>query len=326
MKRLLEKLLVILRERNIAAKLVCLVLAVVLWAYISSTKMGDLKYRIRVEFKNTPHTLVVTSPQNPYITVMVSGTKDLLKDVRPEKIKAFVNLDRAAAGEDQKFPVELTRTELPDNLSVGTATHRIGVTIEKRLVRRVHVVHRVTGDVQEGFIAGSPRAVPDSVTVSGAESIVAKMDAVYTKPVSIDKLVKTANRDAVLEAGDNGAITLDTQKVLVVVPVYPGKDLIKIEKKATVKDAGGRYRLSLPEDLVVLYVRKLQHDAEIEPEDFDVVIDPEVHTIAEQLEKGEEREMDKLCLVNAFQKSHFERVRLVLVVPDMIWVKIARKN
>jgi YbbR domain-containing protein len=326
MKSVLEKILAFLRERNIAAKLICLVLAVVLWAYISSTKMGELKYRIRVDYKNVPHALVVTSPQNPYITVMVGGTKDLLKDVRPEKIKAFVNLDKAIAGEDQKFPVEINRTELPDNLNVSAASHRIGVTIEKRLFRRVRVVPRITGEVQDGYIAGSPRAVPDMVTVSGAESIVSKLDFIVTKPVSIDKVARTINREAVLDSGENGSVVLDVQRVVVMVPVYAGKDMVKIEKKARVKDAGGKYRAALHEEGVVLYVRRLSADAEADPDDFEVTVDPEAHTVADQLERGDEQSVDKLCTVNAFQKAHHDRIRLMLVVPDMMWVKVTRKN
>ena len=76
-----EEILLHLKKRELIPKFIALFLAVILWAYISSTKLGEKSFKLNLDIKNLHKTLVISKFQNKSIRIILNGKKEELKSI-----------------------------------------------------------------------------------------------------------------------------------------------------------------------------------------------------------------------------------------------------
>lgn len=224
MKMNTEKLRDWAGRNNVIPKLVSIILAVMLWGYLSSTKSGDLKFRVPLNYRNLDQTLTVSRLSNKYVMVRLKGRKDDLKTVNSKNIKVYVDLSSAKIGEYGSFPVQVEKTEIPEELEVDINPGEIKLFVEKKAFRNVLIVPRYSGDPDKGVVLGRIKANPEFVRIAGASNLISTIDYINTEYVFVNNRNASFKSVVKLEKINEEEIDYSFGEVDVSVPLIPAAD------------------------------------------------------------------------------------------------------
>ncbi len=255
MKRIFLTVREMIVKRALIPKLIAIILAVILWAYIGSTKMGELAFRIPIEFKSLPSDLMVTRANVRDLTINVSGRKESLKNFNVKSIKAFVNLRKAVIGPDQRYPINITREELPEGLHLDMVRKSIILSIEKRQSRAAKIIPVVTGDVPEGYMVGDIATSPEYVSVYGTDENLRSVDSIKTEAISVAGETKRISREVPLDINSGNGLWVTPEAVSVTVQIVPVANLVVAHRDIVIRKSNENYRYSLQQKDVRIYLK-----------------------------------------------------------------------
>lgn len=319
MKKILPEIKKILSAKDLVAKIVCVLLAIILWAYISNTNIGETQVKIPVTFTELPDTLIRSKISSRYITVTLAGRKDILKNINIKSIKSRVDLSQPKIGK-YDYPVEINKDELPENIDVKLSRKVISVTIERKFFKKVKVKTDIADKVKEGYMLGRIRVIPDTVVLSGAESIVANIDFIKTVNISIANLTGRIIKEVPIDRSELSGINTDISKVKVIIPIIESANLFKFEKEIIIKNTNENYKYILSHELVNVYLQS--ENTEVKPfnEDIQAFIDIGKVNIEELFNATNKDYIEKNFTVEvAVRKTG---IKVISLVPDVITVKI----
>ena len=136
MIKIIDEIRDIFNKKELIPKLVSLILAVFLWAYIGTTKMGEIKFKVPIEVKNLSKSLVISNIQRNSIMAILKGNKEDLNNVNLKNLKVFVDLKNPVIGDSVKYPIEVVKQQIPENIDFSLSTDKIAITIEKKISKR----------------------------------------------------------------------------------------------------------------------------------------------------------------------------------------------
>ncbi|HEY7728067.1 MAG TPA: YbbR-like domain-containing protein [Candidatus Eisenbacteria bacterium] len=212
---------------NLGLKFASLVLALLLYGHVLTDQEREETISVPVRLAGLADSLATSGEAPQQVNARVRGKwRDL---IRLSLSHPSLPLDLAAV-ESGQFRAMITaedvqRRAVPPELSKAVTVNEVldprsvDVRVEPRVARRVRVVPRIVGEPGDGYrIAGTPEAEPDSVRVTGAESVVAGIDSLSTLAVDITGERAKIQRqvDVVVEPG---GITIEPARCLVIVPL-----------------------------------------------------------------------------------------------------------
>lgn len=160
--------------------LLSVLLSVSLWLFVTDrenpTEAQTFNGSIAIKFVNVPNNLAVSNVSETSVSVRIEGPKNDLRGLRAEEFEATVDLGGAAPGTSNLL-VNVTPNNSRINI-VSVSPPRVDVTVENQRSKEVPVHISLTGSPQQGFAAGAQDVTPATVTVTGAESLVALVDHV----------------------------------------------------------------------------------------------------------------------------------------------------
>ena len=182
----MDKIVAASRKRDFLAKGVCLLLAVILWAFIISGKTETLRYKVPIVTRNLPANLAVSDMSGRYTVLVLEGRKDELKSVNIKNIKANVNMENAVI-EDEGLPD-------PDGKAAGAGgrgaypwSGDVTLTVENKggevdQGRPNH--HRVRAEGKDH--RRQAWSFPERVKISGPKSHQRFIESIETEEVSVE--------------------------------------------------------------------------------------------------------------------------------------------
>ncbi len=322
MRRLIPEIKKMLSTRDLLPKIVCLLLSVMLWVYINSTKVGDVKFRIPIEFKNISKELIISEVQSRYITVTLTGRKDVIKNVNLKNISAFVNIENPAIGISRRYPIKVIKHGIPENIDLTLSLRDINLTVEKKIKKRVKVEPDILKKVREGYVIGYVKVDPQYVIIDGPESIVKSVNIVRTAMVSVGNDIGRIEKDVAIDKSNLPNVDINISNVKVIIPVVESTNLYKFEMKIEIKNPVEGLDYVLNKQSVKIYLRSEEEDFEPSKEDIAAYIDVSTIDMDDLAEIGDKKSLDKDYLVNIELKQ--EGMEVVTVLPGMISVKIKK--
>ena len=246
MKRYIEILLEIIKKRNLLPKLGSIILAVILWAYISSGKSGDVKFKLPVTFTGLDENLVVSKISHKVVVVEVQGSIDDLKNVSSKNIKLTVDLSNAVPGDYKPYAIQYQKIDLTDDFKIELQPEELKIFIEKKTVRNVRIIPRYSGHTEKGFMTGKISVNPEYVKITGAGSIINNIGAIYTEVIPVDKKNLTFRQDVKIEKVNEEELLYNLSKVSVTVPILNYSEITSLEIPVVVKNnkKGLKYKLN----------------------------------------------------------------------------------
>ncbi len=205
----IQALLVRLVTENLAFKVLALVFATLLWAWVQADQVVEVRTRATVAY-DWPEGLVRARQVPSTLVVTVSGPQGVVRRLKRGTLKLSVDLHDSAAGTVAVDFGQLELAGLPAGVDVvQISPPAVDIDLEKALTKEVEVRPTIIGDPAPGYALDSVRSVPPTVHISGPQSRVQELAQVATDVVNIaglsgDKEITAALAipDPVLEPAD----------------------------------------------------------------------------------------------------------------------------
>ncbi len=225
------------RNRDLTAKIMCLLGAILLWFYVvsSQTIIDERRFAsIPVELISTDvieneYGMTVINGYDYTVDVTVSGVKNELNRLSAEDINAYVDLSQINAAGEYTLDV---RTSVPGGITLKElSANYVNVYVDKRSSKPVEIRVNPIYSIESDYSLGTPSATIPNVTVTGPEDV---LDNIAYAQVTVDvgKLTSsvTATGSLVLVGNDGAVISnpyvkLHTTDVAVKIPVYMEKEV-----------------------------------------------------------------------------------------------------
>lgn len=206
---------------NIWLKLISLMMAVALWFFVIMSGRSEVTMNVPVKFINVPDkSEVVDYPKS--ISVTIEGQEQLLKYLKPDDVKAVIDISDAKSGRSF-YTVSKKNINLPKPFLVtGIDPETFSLTIERQLTKVVPVKPHIVGAPEKGYKISAIKVAPGAVTLEGPESAISKIEVARTEPIDItginSNLVYKANldlSDTLIKKNINKVdITLSVEKII----------------------------------------------------------------------------------------------------------------
>ncbi len=169
-------------DKKWQVKIICLLLAIVLWFFIINEQnpVSEGSYTVPVVVENLDSQYITSNvPKTVY--VRLSGPRNTIINVGPSDIKAYIDLSSAQEGEaDLPIHVEIpSGTELKKQ-SMTSAN----ITVDVYTVRELALTPHLMGRMDDDTFVSSLKIVPEKVVISGARRLIKQVaQAVVEIPV-----------------------------------------------------------------------------------------------------------------------------------------------
>jgi len=175
---------------HIGWKLLSLLIAVVLWAVVASEPELSTFATVRLEYRNLPDELEVSSEPVATVSLELRGPSGEL-GANGESVHPAVILDMAGtqAGE-RTFSIGDGSVRLPRGVRlVRSIPSQVRFDFEKRAIRAVNPVPRFTGEGQNSYVVAQWKVDPPLLHILGPAGHVARIGSVVTDPIDVSTVV-----------------------------------------------------------------------------------------------------------------------------------------
>lgn len=164
-----------------ALKVLSVIVAVVIWAYIilvldPAVEVGvrDLPIQFVGEEQLNANGLSVVNESATAINLKIKGSRKKMGRYDMKTIIAKVDVSSITSAGQTALPVEVV---VPfENVGVSSQSHySVDVKTEKLAEKRLNLEVKTIGSLAEDYMAGPITTNPESVTISGPESVVGKI-------------------------------------------------------------------------------------------------------------------------------------------------------
>ena len=202
--------------RNWLEKVVSLLLAMLLWVYVTGQEKSEMSFTVPLELTNIPSNMEIINEPPAYITIRVRGNSHILTNIKPGKIKVVLDLSKLKVGKNT-FNITRESVILPRGLTVTKVSPTtIIIKAEKVVEKQVKVRLRAKGIRKAWKVSLDP----PMVTLQGVRSQIRKVRSIKTKPIDLTNMVlepgKTLKRIVELEPPGKG-IYLFPDRVTVII-------------------------------------------------------------------------------------------------------------
>lgn len=170
-------------DKNWQFKIICFLLAIVLWFVIINEQnpLSEGSYTVPITVENL-NSQYITSNVPKTVYVRLSGPRNTIINVGPSDIKAYIDLSDVQEGTvDVPIHVEIpSGTELKKQSMTSTK-----ITVDVYTVKEFKLTPHIVGNLDEKDFISELKIVPEKVVVSGARRLIQEVSqAVIEVPVN----------------------------------------------------------------------------------------------------------------------------------------------
>jgi YbbR-like protein len=288
--------------------------SILLWFWVGAQERSEIIVNVPLQYRNLPKGMEFSGVDNllTNVNVWVRGTTTTIKNLRPDQISAWVDLQNAKAG-DKIFELSSDNVLVPYGFSVlRISPPQVKLKMEETVRRTVPVVPRLEGEPPLGYAVVHTTVTPDKVEVVGPLSAVGSVRQVVTDSIDVSSI--RGDRVEVVNLGvENNAVRLGGNKqVTVYLRVSEVQDLLTI-RNVVVVTAGNTRPVKFNPKLVRV-------DLQAPKRLLGEITEKEIQAVLELqgLNPGEY----ELTPDIVFAKPEHNKITITDVVPDRIHVRI----
>ena len=220
--------------RNLGTKVISLFLAVFLWMFVVGEETAEIGFTIPLEMVNLPSDLIITNDVIDDLNVRVSGPRSMIRRLASQRISKSIDLKGIRPG---RISFEILPEELP--LPGGVRVTRLApssvtLEVEQIVSKKLNILPILQGSPQTGFEVVSVKFTPESVMVNGPSSMLANLDAIWTKPINVEKKTESFRQPVALDIGGD-QVVLELREQVMVEVLIDEKVITKTFADVTVK-------------------------------------------------------------------------------------------
>jgi hypothetical protein len=168
---------------NWREKIISLVLAGVLFAYVDNLKIGTVALNLPVVYTGMPQSLAFAEDPPRFLEVRLRGDKERL-NFPTSKMRVEIDM-KGAVVERMSYPVTLDERLLPEGVSFVEPPQFLRIKLERSVQRIVFIRPIVSGTPDAGFRRGRVTVQPDRVVIRGAEEKIRAVRELTAGPIDI---------------------------------------------------------------------------------------------------------------------------------------------
>lgn len=202
--------------RNNSIKLLSLLLAFIMWVYVSNEQnpVREKIINVNLEQNGLAQNYTVTGGMPESVKVRVQGNPNQLANLAPADFRAVVNIPGEKTG-DLTLPVQVSA---PAGLRVAQVTpEEVSITVDRLVEKQLSVAVNLRGNPAQGYTALAPSYQPNMVTARGPSKILNNLSQA-TVVVDVQAATKDVDQTMPVNAG-NPSVALYPSTVRVVVPI-----------------------------------------------------------------------------------------------------------
>lgn len=168
--------------RNLGMKILSLILALIVWLVVvnidnpTTTRLfRDIDVEIQHEDAINSLNKVYEIIEGSTVDVTVKGKRSVLDNMKDTDIKAAADLSNLSY--TNAVPIVVTCSKSVDSLSLGRIS-TLKVNLEDVATKQLKVTIVPKGSEEAGYFIGTIKAKPNIIQVTGAESLIARIDQV----------------------------------------------------------------------------------------------------------------------------------------------------
>ena len=174
--------------KNLGLKIVSLLLACILWWYVSLPRREEVRERVvtaSLSLVGIPSYLVITTPDiRSSVSVRVRGRKSDLRMLASQSLEASADLSRVNKPGEVEITIRPQHINVPDNIEVvSIEPPKVRFRVEQLRQRAVPIRPYLEGIAPEGYIVGQATAEPALALCSGPASQVMQLSEVTTERI-----------------------------------------------------------------------------------------------------------------------------------------------
>ena len=184
---------------NISFKIISVLLAVMLWFFVTSRGQSEMSIDVPLEYKNVPQGLEIVNHSMKTVTLNIKGQERVIKNIKPSDIRVPLDLSRAKQGEGTYY-VDRNDIRLPRSISIMNINPpSVGITTEETMTKTVKVLPLFTGEPARGYSVKSVEVSPQYVVIEGVRSEIMKTGSIKTEPFDISGFNETTTQNLKLD-------------------------------------------------------------------------------------------------------------------------------
>lgn len=308
-----------LKRHTLIPKATCLLLAVMLWGYISEREFGDLQFSVPISFENLPPKTSISKTSGRYVSVLIQGRNDQIKTFQVKNIKAVVDMRNPRIGVSAQYPVQIQRSEIPENIRVEAKQTHVEVVVERQVSKRLRIIPVVKGSVAEGHSVGSVKVAPEYVTAIGSPSVLDAMTSINTEDIPAEGAEKDIIAEVGLRKDKLFGLELSESTVSVTVPVAKEDSSVSLTVVPSIINAPDGWNLKFASESEVVLTLKATGNKSPSAEDIEVFADAASLNGDERLKEGKAFTV-KLPLKSSVKKSAGS-VEVLSLSPEEVEIK-----
>lgn len=180
-----------LKKRRIelsAAAVSSLLIVFLVWFSISRGFDAIKSFDIPIEYANLSPKLELLSSSVTSVRVYVTGSRALLRSIRPEQIRVRLDLGKAVAGTND-YAITEDHLSIPPGLSLKEVRPMVvDVTLDERIRKVLPVQADWVGKLPAGLILVRARITPPEVEVTGPRTVLDDIKTLYTTPIPLNNI------------------------------------------------------------------------------------------------------------------------------------------
>jgi YbbR domain-containing protein len=197
-------------------RVLALLLAVIMWVYVSNEQnpVREKLVNVSLEHNELEQNYILTDGLPESVRLRIQGNQNQLNNLAPGDFKAMVNIPEGKTGE-MVLPVQVSA---PAGLRIAQVIpEEVSVVVDRVISKQIPVAVSIRGTPERDYTALAPQYHPDVVTVRGPSRLVNEISQA-TAVVDIQQAVKDVTQNVTVTAGSPD-VTLNPATIQVVVPV-----------------------------------------------------------------------------------------------------------
>ena len=169
---------------NLGLKVSAVLIAVVLWFFVTSQGQSEISLEAPLEFKDIPAELGIASSTAKEVTLTIRGQERFMKNLNASDLRVFLELGKAKPGE-MVYPVNKEDVKLPFAMTVTNVTPpSVRVKLEEIAQKTVPVQPQLFGSPEKRAVI-SIVVEPKVAVIRGLKSELRRIDMIRTEPFDI---------------------------------------------------------------------------------------------------------------------------------------------
>ena len=174
--------------KNLGLKFVSLLLASILWWYVSAPRREQVRERVvtaSLSLVGVQPSLVITTPEiASSVAVRVRGRNSDLRALPAQSLDASADLSSIHSAGDVEITIRAQHINVPETIEVvSIKPDKVRFRLEQLRQRAVPIRPFLEGSVPDGFVIGQATTEPELALVSGPASQIIKLSEVTTERI-----------------------------------------------------------------------------------------------------------------------------------------------